>query len=78
MPDLDPAKRPVTSIEQDHFREEAHMREETQDDANRRRAPVMHVVSCKSPGGRPERKIRLNEGPLAIICRWIIAHQIGK
>ena len=78
MSDLDPLKPSLISTETRKDYRKNDTKKDIQYDSAEMRDEVMQTVSCKTPNVRLNRKGTLNEGPLAMMCKWIIAHQIGK
>lgn len=78
MSDHDPLKPSLTSTEIPSDNRNYDMKKDMQLDGDGARDEVMQMVSCKTPNVRLSRKGSPKEGPLAMMCKWIIAHQIGK
>lgn len=64
--------------EESQQQEAAHAQKETLYDSDGRPSAFPQHLSQKIPGLGSHKKSAVSDGSLATICRWIIAHQIGK
>ena len=78
MPNIGAPTHTEQLSEESQQQEAAHAQKETQYDSDGRASPFPQDLGQKIPGFGSYKKSAASDGSLATICRWIIAHQIGK